>query len=83
MSEIQNYPTHSDELKPCPFCGENPMWYYSGTSKGGSIITVECLHCRIKMQVGVLRYPLEWGVNVIKTKWNNRANNERNTTKTD
>lgn len=83
MSKIYNYATHSDELKPCPFCGENPVWHYSRTSKGGSIITIECLHCRIMMQVGVLRKPLEWGVNVIKTKWNNRINYEHNTTKTD
>lgn len=80
--KIHNYATQPDELKPCPFCGQKPLWYYSKTSNGYRI-TIECLHCNIKMQVATFRNPLEWGVNVIKTKWNNRTSNEHNTTKTD
>lgn len=83
MSKIHNYATHSEELKPCPFCGEKPMWYYSKTSIGGFKVVVECLPCNTRMYINTLRNPLKWGVNVIKTKWNNRVNHERNTTKTD
>lgn len=83
MSKIHNYATHSDELKPCPFCGEKPIWYYSKTSNGGFKVVVECLPCNTKMCINTLRNPLEWGVNVIKTKWNNRTSNERDTTTKD
>lgn len=70
---IHNYATHSEELKPCPFCGEKPLWYYSKTDKGNFSVTIECLHCQVKMKVGSIRNPLEWAVNQAKTKWNCRT----------
>ena len=70
---IHNYATHSDELKPCPFCGEKPLWYYSKREKGNFIVTIECLPCQVKMQTGSLRNTLEWATGQAKTKWNCRT----------
>lgn len=72
--KTQNYNTTSDLLKPCPFCGNNVIWYHAGNSNTRRYrVIIECLPCNIKMEIAGLRTPLASLEENILNKWNQRV----------
>lgn len=70
---IHNYATTSEKLKPCPFCRAKPIWYYRKLNKGFKV-TIECLTCGVKMEVGTINLSLNWVSVKAEDKWNCRYN---------
>ena len=61
----------SNELKPCPFCGNNakPRRFTIGIFKRTTVHYVECVMCRVRTSV-------ELNIKVAAEVWNRRANDE-------
>lgn len=57
-----------NELKPCPFCGEQINCYQMKSAGYGEII---CGNCGV-----VFRFILADSLNDVKEAWNRRANDE-------
>lgn len=61
------------ELKPCPFCGGNPMSYsydpFDGYQGNLTKYAVRCLRCTAKISAATKEKAHEM--------WNRRADNER------
>ena len=73
--EIHNYETQNEELKPCPFCGNTPVWWLKGNMRTPSrTITIQCHNCGVTMSKSALRLDLNWLMNLCVEKWNNRFN---------
>ena len=74
MSEIYNYDTYPEELKPCPFCGKKPYWFLKGQNDRfkKKTITIKCA-CGATMEQSAFRYDAEWLQEKMIEKWNNRV----------
>ena len=73
---LHNYDTENPNLKPCPFCGNNPVWHLQGnihTIK--KTIIVKCNQCGVEMKVAAKRNSIEWLIETIEGKWNKRSQN--------
>lgn len=62
----------TNELKPCPFCGENPN---SGCNYGIGGAYVNCINikCKCKPEVFIAAVSLEEGLAEAKIAWNTRV----------
>ena len=70
---LHNYDSENPNLKPCPFCGNNPVWHLQGnihTIKRA--IIVKCNQCGVEMKVAAKRNSIEWLIETIEGKWNKR-----------
>lgn len=57
MIDVTNNDATNDELLPCPFCGETPVWYCKGNvSEIGNkrTIVVKCPMCGTRQETSVL-----------------------------
>lgn len=73
IPKTQNYSKTSELLKPCPFCGNNVIWYHKGNSNTRKYkVIVECLPCCVKMEISGYRTPLVSIEERILKIWNNR-----------
>lgn len=61
----------TEQLKPCPFCGETPEIYQIGLRK----IEIKC-KCGITRTQKVLRNTTEWLKNKMIERWNTRADKQ-------
>lgn len=74
---IHNYEDTNDELLPCPFCGEKPIWWLKGNPDlmgRKRVITIKCPNCRTTQETGVLTLSTEAGCELAVEKWNKRTN---------
>lgn len=64
-----------EELKPCPFCGNDPWEYVKDNG-----LVVECTKCKAKIYRAFVP-PAEWEKMAIKCRkdWNKRVNETRRT----
>ena len=72
--EIYNHDTTNPELKPCPFCGSEPIWHLKGNDVTPSrTVVIKCPHCGVEMKMGAR---MIWDTQTLATrimeKWNNR-----------
>lgn len=72
--EIHNYDTKYEGLKPCPFCGSQPIWHLKGNDVTPSrTVVIKCPNCRAKMEMSA-RYwwdSVELAEHILE-KWNKR-----------
>jgi len=73
MTNIYNYDSETPDLKPCPFCGNTPVWHLQGNDHSAKrLAIIKCANCGVEMKVGALRNSTEWLCETIINKWNNR-----------
>ena len=73
---IHNYEDTNDELLPCPFCGEKPIWWLKGNADlvgHKRVITIKCPNCRTTQETGIIHSTTDLGCEIAITKWNARA----------
>lgn len=77
--EITNNDSYNDNLLPCPFCGEKPIWYLKGYADAimkRRVIVVKCPYCRTTQETAVLKLSTETGCLMAEIKWNRRVEEE-------
>ena len=76
--ETKNHDTVSDKLLPCPFCGNQPIWYRIGNEYSRlQKVVIKCEKCGIQRIDGICnnkRHTIEWLEDVAIKKWNQRTN---------
>ena len=73
MADIHNYDSENPDLKPCPFCGNTPVWHLKGNAYSAKRLSiVKCPNCGVEMKVAALRNSTEWLIETTVNKWNNR-----------
>ena len=73
MANIHNYDSENPGLKPCPFCGNTPVWHLQGNAYSiKRLAIVKCPNCGVEMKAAALRNSTEWLIETIVNKWNNR-----------
>lgn len=71
--QIHNYPSITDGLRQCSFCGAIPMWHLQGNeSTKRRLIVVQCGNCGAKQETAAIHESTEWLMNKAIEKWNNR-----------
>lgn len=79
MFNISNNDTINENLLPCPFCGETPVWYLVGQADAINkkrTIVVRCPCCGTEQRTSVFHMPLKFGCISAEAKWNMRTNQE-------
>ena len=77
--EIHNNEAANENLLPCPFCGEKPVWYLKGSAEEigrRRVITIKCPCCGTTQETAVLKLPTKMGCLMAETKWNMRSEKE-------
>lgn len=75
MINITNNDQNNDELLPCPFCGETPVWYIKGNPSEINrkrTVVVKCPLCGTRQETSVFHLPTKFGCVEAITKWNMR-----------
>lgn len=75
MNEIHNGDSTNDNLLPCPFCGDKPIWYLKGYSDAINkkrTIVVRCPTCGTTQETAVLKLSTQMGCLMAEGKWNLR-----------
>lgn len=75
--EVENYDQTCERLRPCPFCGTDPVWHLIGNgSTRSQRIVVKCPKCRVQRTDAILNghgHSLEWLEDAAVRGWNRRA----------
>lgn len=77
--EIHNHEATNNNLLPCPFCGEKPVWYLKGSVGDVGrrrVITIKCPCCGARQETAILKLPTKMGCIMAESKWNLRTNKE-------
>jgi Lar family restriction alleviation protein len=67
----------TEELKPCPFCGDAPEMQHIGNAHTKSRkIVIKCNGCRIQRTDAAIRHDFNWLEKLAIEQWNKRANDK-------
>jgi Lar family restriction alleviation protein len=67
-------------LKPCPFCGEAPVWYLIGNPDyiaRRRTVVVKCTMCGTVQKTSIQKIPTKFAAMMAITKWNMRKGEEK------
>lgn len=71
--EIHNYDSTEHNLKPCPFCGSVPVWYFKGNDYTPSrTVVIKCHKCGVEMKMRGRSFGVQHLAARITEKWNTR-----------
>lgn len=77
--EVCNFDTINPELKPCPFCGETPVWYLDGDLfTGKRTLVIYCRNCGAKMEQRTFKQHTGYLEALSVSRWNTRVIKQQN-----
>lgn len=80
--DVHNFETINPELKPCPFCGDKPVWYLDGDlSIGKRTLVIHCRNCGARMVQRTVTQHTGYLEALSVSRWNTRVVEHKNNDK--